>query len=332
MQLSFSFFLVANTILCSASFSNAFSSIHTTFSSVTPAINKSKRSFSSTALFGMIPPQDDHSFDEDDEDFFDVEDMRQRFESLVGSSGSRGDNGNNGAAPQPLKRARQAKQAATYSHTPILDVSLPRAPPLTSIDRERREAEIQMLRQLEYGDESLADLWTLWFQERGSAAGARLLLAEELTAQGPNKWDEAEDVLRGLVDEYGVYWVEPVNRLATLLYMQGRMLESETLCKMVLAIKPWHFGALSGIVMIYAGEHDAQSARQWASRRLPTFAPSGPNRRRAGWVQKAVRDAMESLLSAEKRVVDSFGAPDDHTRQRNNKNNRNEMDDEGDWQ
>jgi hypothetical protein len=135
-----------------------------------------------------------------------------------------------------------------------------------------------------------------------------------------------------LIEEYGVYWAEPVNRLATLCYMQGRMEEAETYCKQVLAVKPWHFGALSGMVMIYAGARDSQSARMWASRRIPTFAPSGPNRRRAGWVQHAVREAMESLFSAESRVIEAFGEPDEHSLNRK-KESFEQGDDEKDaWQ
>jgi hypothetical protein len=93
----------------------------------------------------------------------------------------------------------------------------------------------------------------------------------------------------------------------------------------------WHFGALSGIVMIYAGAQDSQSARMWASRRIPTFAPTGTNRRRAGWVQHAVREAMESLLAAENRVVEAFGKPDEHSLDR--KKTTVELDDDKDaWQ
>ena len=48
------------------------------------------------------------------------------------------------------------------------------------------------------------------------------------------QWGEAEQVLRDLIEENGIHWVEPVNRLATLLYMQGRLEESKHLCEVVL--------------------------------------------------------------------------------------------------
>jgi hypothetical protein len=183
---------------------------------------------------------------------------------------------------------------------------------LTSMERERRLAEIELLRNLKSGDDGLSALWTHWFQERGAAAFAKLLRAEELTAQGPKAWREAESMLLELMDEHGLYWTEPVNRLATLYSMQGRLEASEALCKIALQSKPWHFGALSGIVTVYADKQDVQSARMWAARRLPTFAPQGSNRRRAAWVDKAIQDATRSLDEAEKRLKLFFGERDNH--------------------
>ncbi|EEC50652.1 predicted protein, partial [Phaeodactylum tricornutum CCAP 1055/1] len=94
-------------------------------------------------------------------------------------------------------------------------------------------------------DDSVSNLWTLWYQERGVKAAAQLGEAEVLTGN-PRGWIKAEAILRELISEYGVYWTEPVNRLATLYYIQGRLEEAEVLCKIVLQLKPWHFGALSG--------------------------------------------------------------------------------------
>ena len=40
--------------------------------------------------------------------------------------------------------------------------------------------------------------------------------------------------------------------MATILFLQGNYEESVELCLKVLDLKPWHFGALSGIVMCYS--------------------------------------------------------------------------------
>lgn len=252
------------------------------------------------------------------EEEFDLEAARRRLEALVEQPGQHRLASNNNNAQQ-----------RTYSSPPsaLLDVVLPA--PLTTMDRQRRRIEIQLLSSLKDGDEALTDLWNVWFHERGAEAAAKLMQAEELTSQGPRRWDEAENVLRGLVEMYGAHWAEPLNRLATLYYLKGRLEEAETLCKMVLAVKPWHFGALSGIVLVYAGLRDSEQARLWAAKRLPSFAAAGSNRRRSVWVDAAVRDATKALMTAEQRTLDSFGEPDGHyTTDENTLKNL----DENEWQ
>lgn len=293
----------------------------------------------------MIGPHDHGNFfddtDDNNDEGFDVEAARERLEALLVTGGGSDKtqqhkhhaekDGNSAAASPKTTRVRIIEKPSPQPpmvpppSPELKNVVLPPPPPLTAIERERRETEIELLSHLDDGDEALSDLWNLWFQERGPRAAARLLRAEELTDQGgPRRWEEVETILRDLIEEYGVYWVEPVNRLATLYYMQNRFEEAETLCKTVLTVKPWHFGALSGLVMVYAGMQDSFSARQWASRRLPTLAPqsAGPSRRRAAWVQRAVTDAQMSLLSAEERVRRAFGKPDEHTTIINNNSRR----------
>jgi hypothetical protein len=206
-------------------------------------------------------------------------------------------------------------------------------PVLTSMDRARRLAEMKLLSQLapfvdnndggegaargavQDHEQVLNELWNLWFHERGPRAAARLTRAEELVAQGPRQWDAAESALRDLVMEYGLSWAEPMNRLATLYYLQRRYRAAERLCRAVLSTKPWHFGALSGIVLVYEGLRDTESAQRWAARRLPTHSSS--NKRRAVWVQQAVKNAEQSLLEAERSVSRAFGEPDKHATRKN---------------
>ena len=57
---------------------------------------------------------------------------------------------------------------------------------------------------------------------------------------------------------------EPVNRLATLRFLEGDFEDSARLCLRVLHDKPWHFGASSGIVMVYAQMGNADDAKRWA--------------------------------------------------------------------
>ena len=276
----------------------------------------------------MTPPlhmalANDHYFDEN-ADFFDVEAARRELEALVGGGGG---GSVAGELPQQSKQQQQQPEiknrptasssssslllsgSSTLPAIPLLDVTMPPPRPLTTIQRERRLAEIEQIAQLVNGDESLPEIWNLWFSERGPKAEALLQKADDLMSEGPLGFRQSEEILRGLIKEHGVFFVEPVNRLATLYYLQGRLEEALPLNKIVLSVKPWHFGALSGIVMVYAGLGDAERARQWAAFRLPSSAQT---RRRHQWVERAVLDIQGALFQAEKRNVDGFGKPDSH--------------------
>lgn len=233
-----------------------------------------------------------------DDDLFDVELVRRRLEAMMMGS----EDTDSPFTSSVLRRERPLFGGGS---------TLPEAPPLTAIAKERRVAEIQLLSDLVHGDESLDGLWSLWYSERGPHAANELRSIEELSAQGPRGWGEAEERLRDLIDEHGVHFVEPVNRLATLLFLQGRLEESKILCETVLAVKPWHFGALSGIVLVCAGVGDTSAARQWAARRLPPIQPTGSNKRRAQWVERSVKDATKALFDAERCVKKVFGKPDE---------------------
>lgn len=267
-----------------------------------------------TALF--LHAEDEHG------DFFDVEKTRRQLESLVTEVGG------SSAGSRSLEEASKPRPAFSSSlssasppssfeklyllpETPILDVTLPPRGPMTTIERERRTAELELLANLDKGDESLEELWELWFSEKGSHAGAMLHRADDLMNDGAEHFAEAENILRSLIEEHGVYFAEPLNRMATIYHLQGRMEEALTLNKMVLSVKPWHFGALSHIVMVYAALKDSQSARQWAAFRLPTFDPNASNKRRKQWVERAVAEAAFHLNEREETITQAFGKKDD---------------------
>jgi len=209
----------------------------------------------------------------------------------------------------------------------------PPPPPFTTILRERRINELEILNSLSSSDQAITDLWSLWFTERGTEAATLLLRAEELSSRavgangsasgsspssggsgaagsGEEDAQEAESLLWDLIEEHGVHWVEPVNRLATLMYMRGRLEESKALCEVVLSVKPWHIGALSGIVMVCISMNDVGCAREWAEKRLPPMLLDGGANDRGGdvicsrrmaWVTRACRDAKYQLDSVEKQ-------------------------------
>lgn len=262
--------------------------------------------------WGLMDDNHHHENNSNSNNPFDLEAARQQLEALVGSAAQfdgalEQEEGNNNVVSKSIPKRRRRDD----DHHQMVSLLPTPAPPLTSMDRERRQAEIEYLKQLQHGDDHLADIWTLWFQERGAQPAKLLLQAEELSSNS-HTWDAAETLLKDLIETHTVYWAEPVNRLATLYYMQRRYQEAEELCKTVLQVKPWHFGALSGLVLVYAAVHDVEEARHWAAQRLPSFAPTGLNRRRLLWVERAVQQAETSLQQAEVRLKESFGEQDDY--------------------
>ena len=141
---------------------------------------------------------------------------------------------------------------------------------LTSSRKQRLLREIELIKQLdpehpenniEYSDIQnqelvVSQLWAIWYGERGPINEMKLREVEDLLVD-PNQWPEAEnkylELIRvhcsadGSMDNLNLSnWVEPANRLATLLFLMGRFSESKEWCDKILDSKPWHIGALSG--------------------------------------------------------------------------------------
>lgn len=190
--------------------------------------------------------------------------------------------------------------------------SLPDPPPLSAIERERRTVEIQILKQLKTSDEALFDIWNLWYSERGVTAQRMLRETDELLGD-PNTWDECEAKLLGLIKTHGIFFVEPVNRLATLYFLKGKFQDSYKLCQIVLQLKPWHFGALSGIVQVCMRKGDLNGARLWAEKGMPTLQHGEePGLPRAEWVDDAVVNAEDMFSRLENATRELLGRPEDY--------------------
>jgi len=101
---------------------------------------------------------------------------------------------------------------------------------------------------------------------------------------------------RGPINEQNLSnWVEPANRLATLLYLMGRLKESLAWCEMIIDAKPWHIGALSGVVMVCLKMNDEENAKKFISMGLPNLSTEMRDARKK-WVEKNVDSAKQSLL------------------------------------
>lgn len=212
-------------------------------------------------------------------------------------------------------------------------ITLPPPPPMSTMDRNRKELEITLLELLKEGDTFLGELRELWDSERGPG-NQNIMALTGAAVSDPRLWVASEEILVGLIENrsvgkmdmsnsHGVYFVEAVNRLATLYFLQGRLDDSYKLCRVVLHLKPWHVGALSGIVQVCIGRGEKDEARMWAQRRLPNVAPGNggggssssslpESPRRVEWCDKAVADAKDLLRKAEQSTVDRLGRPEDY--------------------
>ena len=263
-----------------------------------PAATRSQKSRASTWLMGSLFNEDE---DDQEDDYIDeslqaspesLEKARQQFEDMISLP-------NDNKEPSTEKEINSSSSMDEDERFPLGTKTISTAmlsnrdspPPLTTILRERRLKEIQLISSLAYNQDAISELWALWISERGAEAANHIMHAEGLIAV--ESFDEAELDLLSLIEEHGIHWAEPVNRLATLYYMQGRMEEARALCEIVLETKPWHFGALSGIVMVCTAQSDAAGARFWAEKRLPP-----PGDRRAKWTEEATASAHESLSKA----------------------------------
>jgi hypothetical protein len=308
-------------------------------------------------LYGMTPRKKKDDGDENNEtnnpsdDSFSVNEARSQLESLVSNSDSK-------KVQQEEQTWTVASLLAAVSARNTIDnddnddddmvVTLPPPPPvLTAADREKRLTEIQLLLRLDSSstdsDDSDDDedndndnvavnlLWDLWYGERGLNAKRRLEATNALMGD-PSTWKMCEEELHEMIQEYGIYYyTEPLNRLATLYFLQGRLIDSYKLCRVILQIKPWHFGALSGIVLVLQqlgntnNKRKADEARKWAKQCLPqarvaniSFPPfterNGPasNPRRKEWVRNAVKAAQQALHLAEQRAKESLGEPEEY--------------------
>ena len=198
---------------------------------------------------------------------------------------------------------------------------------ITTSKRQRNlEREIELLWQLHPDylleesnpdsaeNEIIAKFWSIWYGECG-ASNEKVLRAfeEELISGDPSTWNEAEVEYLALIEKHCgncdaegngddeldlSLWIEPANRLATLLYMMGRHEESKMWCERILDAKPWHIGALSGIILVCMQLNDQEGVKEWASKGMPklseeTYLP------RKEWVERNVAIAKEKLSELE---------------------------------
>lgn len=108
-------------------------------------------------------------------------------------------------------------------------------------------------------------IWEIWLEPKDEKA--RDLLAKGMAAMNDDQFDVALDDFNRLVDTAPDF-AEGWNRRATLLYLMGEYDASVRDIERTLQLEPRHFGALSGLGLIYLQLGDDQSALKSFKRAL----------------------------------------------------------------
>ena len=93
---------------------------------------------------------------------------------------------------------------------------------------------------------AIAGLWECWLEECGHEA--RRAMETGMEAMEAGELASAAGAFHALMTEHPG-WAEAINKLATVLYLQGRPEESIGYCHRVVALKPDHFGAWNGMAV-----------------------------------------------------------------------------------
>ena len=94
-----------------------------------------------------------------------------------------------------------------------------------------------------------AGLWECWLNEEGPAARQRI--DEGVRLMNGGQLEGALEIFVELVKEYP-RWAEAHNKRATVLYLLGNARLSYQACKLVVEMKPNHFGAWNGMALCAA--------------------------------------------------------------------------------
>ena len=130
-------------------------------------------------------------------------------------------------------------------------------------------------------------IWSIWYQHNDEESQAMLMAGERLVNAG--YYGDALRVFNTLIEREPDF-AEAWNRRATLHYLMGNLPESISDIDRTLALEPRHFGALSGLGLVYLQQQNLTKARE-AFERLLIIHPHSP----AG--QRNLDQVLEAIKS-----------------------------------
>ena len=192
-------------------------------------------------------------------------------------------------------------------------------PRLTTMGRQRLEAEIRVLESLKYSNNGIVDLTNIW--NSGGYGGAyncyksmmqiemkmmtiqsvvdNLLPPPTRQQQQPNEaWKLVQNDLEQLIIEHNYMWTEPIFKLGMLYLNQGLCNDAYILFQYVLMYKPWHVGALDGMMNTCSNMNLYFENEYWKFKMIPPLLDENDGesrRRRTKWVNDMINVATEQL-------------------------------------
>ena len=118
--------------------------------------------------------------------------------------------------------------------------------------------QLGQAQSMEQASPIVEELWKEWTAAHKNEA-EKALMAKGLVELSKGNLDQAENLFTKLI-EVNPYFTEAWNKRATLRFMAWDFEGSLNDVKKVLALEPRHFGALSGLGMIYLRLGDPESA------------------------------------------------------------------------
>lgn len=126
-------------------------------------------------------------------------------------------------------------------------------------------ARLQVTENSNEAEGIVAMIWGLWTTAEDAEIDRLMIMG--VGAMNTGRFTKALDVFNAIIDtdpEFAEGW----NKRATLFYLMGRYEDSIVDVERTLALEPRHFGALSGMGMIYSALEDEKAALGWFERAL----------------------------------------------------------------
>jgi len=184
------------------------------------------------------------------------------------------------------ERTRQAVEAGLDRSTPFPERmdAVRQLQDLATPPAAFQEAEDGLHKILRHGDldeiseAAEAALWSSWLVEPSGDEAVDDAMRQGLGALGAGELDKAVQAFTQVV-EGSPDFAEGWNKRATSLFLSERFDESIADCARVLALKPKHFGCLSGLGICYLRKGDEQEAIRYLRKALEVNPRSGDMQR-----------------------------------------------------